>query len=124
MRVRVLVSSRLHTLVLGTVRCSLVVTKKRAASHGWQEEYTRRLVELGFRSGEASPCCFHRASDDISCVMHGDDFTFEGPPEGLRKVAEALEQFWLIKIRATLGPEEQDDKEVSILNRIVRWSED
>ena len=30
----------------------------RPASHGWQEEYTRRLVAMGCVGGEASPCCF------------------------------------------------------------------
>ena len=96
----------------------------RPASHGWQEEYTRQLVCLGFSSGEASPCCFYREADDVSCVVHGDDFTFEGPPEALLEIAEALKKVWLVKVRATLGPEPKDDKEVSILNRIVRWCDD
>ena len=48
----------------------------RPASHSWQEEYTRRLVGMGFVAGEVSPCCFYRETDDVSCVVHGDDFTF------------------------------------------------
>ena len=56
--------------------------------------------------------------------MHGSDFTSEGPPEALEKGAEDLRMVWLIKVRATLGPEPGDDKDVSILNRIVRWCED
>ena len=96
----------------------------RPAANGWQEEYTRQLVKLGFRCGEASTCCFYREADDVSCVVHGDDFTFEGPPECLLEVAEALKKVWLVKVRAMLGPEANDDKEVSILNRVVRWCED
>ena len=42
----------------------------------------------------------------------------------MKKVAEDLRKVWLIKVRATLGPEPDDDKEASILNRIVRWCED
>ena len=42
----------------------------RPASHGWQEEYTRRLVSMGFIAGEASPCCFYREADDVACVVH------------------------------------------------------
>jgi hypothetical protein len=94
----------------------------RPASHGWQEEYVKQLGILGFKCGEASPCCFHREEDDVSCVVHGDDFTFEGPPEALKMVAAALQKVWLVKIRAVLGPEASDDKEVSILNRVVRWA--
>ena len=52
----------------------------RPASNGWQEEYTRQLAEMGFKPGEASPCCFYNKATEVSCVVHGDDFTFEGPP--------------------------------------------
>ena len=96
----------------------------RPASHGWEQEYTKQLVALGFKAGEASPCCFYREVDDVACVVHGDDFTVEGPPEALEQITVALQKVWLVKVRATLGPEATDDKEVSILNRIVRWTED
>ena len=96
----------------------------RRHTYGWQEEYTKQLVELGFKAGEASPCCFYREIDDVSCVVHGDDFKFEGPPEALKGVTAALQKVWLVKVRATLGPEPTDDKEVSILNRVVRWCDD
>ena len=46
----------------------------RPAPHGWQEEYTQQSVELESKAGEASPCCFYRETDDVSCVVHGDDF--------------------------------------------------
>ena len=96
----------------------------RPASHGWQEEYTRQLENLGFTTGVGSPCCFERKSDGVACVVHGDDFTFEGPPEALEWVADDLRKVWIIKVRATLGPEPKDDKEASILNRVVRWCDD
>ena len=88
----------------------------RPASHAGQEEYTKQLVELGFRAGEASPCCFYREADDVSCVVHGDDFTFEGSPGALKGITAALHKVSFVKVRATLGPEPTDDKEVSILN--------
>ena len=59
---------------------------------------------IGFVAGVGSPCCFERKADGIACVVHGDDFTFEGPPEALKKVAEDLRKVWNIKVRATLGP--------------------
>ena len=88
----------------------------RPASNGWQDEYTKQLEAMGFEPGEAAPCCFYREADDVCCVVHGDDFTFEGPPEALKEVTAALQKVWLIKGRATLGPEPSDDKKVSILN--------
>ena len=96
----------------------------RPASHGWQDEYTKQLEHIGFKTGVASPCCFYREQDDVSCVVHGDDFTFEGSPEALLGISEALKKVWLVKVRAMLGPEPGDDKEISILNRIVRWCDD
>lgn len=79
--------------------------------------------EKGFVTGEASPCCFYRKRDDVGCVVHGDDFTFEGHPKALEGVAQALKDVWIVKTRALLGPDPGDDKEISILNRIVRWTE-
>ena len=42
----------------------------------------------------------------------------------MRPIAEEMRQFWIIKVRAVLGPEASDDKEVSILNRVVCWTKD
>ena len=96
----------------------------RPASHAWEAEYTRQLEALGFVAGAASPCCFYRASDDVACVVHGDDFTFEGEPSSPQEVAKALAKVWLVKVRGVLGPDPGNDKEISILNRIVRWEKD
>jgi len=73
-----------------------------------------------FRCRGGITCCFERKTDGVACVVHGDDFTFEGPPWALKKVADDLRKVWIIKVRANLGPEPSDDKEVSILNRVVR----
>ena len=42
----------------------------------------------------------------------------------MKCVTAAFEKVWLVKVRATLGPEPTDDKEASILNRVVRWCDD
>ena len=63
---------------------------------GWRHElFGAAALELlagrlfiGFEAGKGSPCCFYRASDDVACVVHGDDFTFEGPAESLRVFAQ------------------------------------
>ena len=39
-------------------------------------------------------------------------------------IIEDLRQYWIIKVRAILGPDPKDGKEVSILNRGVRWASD
>ena len=95
----------------------------RPASHGWEEEYIRVLVKIGFKVGRASPCCFRHVERNLSLSVHGDDFVFEGNDFQLRWVAEELKRVWLVKARAVMGPEAGDDKEVSILNRVVQWRE-
>ena len=49
----------------------------RPASHRWEAEYMRQLEAIGFVVGAASPFSFYREKDDVACVVHGDDFTFE-----------------------------------------------
>ena len=75
----------------------------RPASHGWEAEYTRQLEAIGFVAGAAEPCCFYREKDDVACVVHGDDFTFEGEPSALKKIAEDLAKVWLVKNRRHSG---------------------
>eukprot|EP00973_Karenia_brevis_P061747 8587590-Karenia_brevis.AAC.1 len=35
-----------------------------------------------------------------------------------------MESWFEIKVRAALGPEEKDDKEVRILGKLVRWTDE
>lgn len=54
--------------------------------------------------------------------MHANDFAFEGPAEGLKCIVGDLRKHWLVKVRALPGPDDIEDKEVPILNRVVRWA--
>ena len=88
----------------------------RPASKGWEIEYTKRLGYIGFLPGKVSLCCFHGESDDVSIVVHADDFVFEGPPSVFDEIVKSLQKHWIIKVRAIVGPQKTDDKEV---NRVV-----
>ena len=50
-----------------------------------------------------------------------DDFTFCGEGDDLDWITVKMKEWFEIKVRAVLGPEEKDDKEVVILGRTVRW---
>ena len=52
---------------------------------------------------------------------HGDDFTFCGFDIDLDWVEILMKAWFEIKVRARLGPEDRDDKDVTILGRTVRW---
>eukprot|EP00973_Karenia_brevis_P042376 5865601-Karenia_brevis.AAC.1 len=60
---------------------------------------------------------------DISLVVHGDGFTFCGTERDLKWVRKHMEEWYEIKRRAILGPDSHDDKEVVILGRMVKWTE-
>ena len=51
----------------------------------------------------------------MSCAVHGDDFTFCGEPGDLDWITVKMKEWFEIKVRATLGSDPGDDKEVAIL---------
>ena len=57
----------------------------------------------------------------MDCVVHGDDFTFCGEDEALDWIEKSMKEWFEVKIRARLGEDDKDDKEVTLLGRIIRW---
>ena len=57
----------------------------------------------------------------VACVVHGDDFIFSGADKDLTWVEQLMQEWFEVKVRARIGPDESDDKEISILGRRVRW---
>ena len=53
------------------------------ASANWEAEYSRCLIEGGYRKGEASPCLFYNALSNVRALVHGDDFVAVGKRESL-----------------------------------------
>ena len=95
----------------------------RDAAQNWEREYESAFLDLGFTQGLSSPCVFYHAERDIRTVVHGDDFTSISDDVQLKWLAAELSKRYELKLRATLGPEPQDDTSVRILNRIVSWEE-
>ena len=95
----------------------------RPAAQAWENHYAEKLEGVGFQRGKRSPVIFYNAERDLSCVVHGDDFTIEGVEEELRWLAGVMEKWFEIKVRAVLGPGRSDEKEVVILGRKVTWKE-
>ena len=55
----------------------------RDAGALWEAAYTKVLIDIGFKQGAASSCCFEHEAWDIVLVVHGDDFTAMGTDESL-----------------------------------------
>ena len=62
---------------------------------------------------------FKHSTRDIQTMAHGDDYVSAADAEDLKWMKGALEKRFKIKTKL-IGPEESDDKELKVLNRIVR----
>ena len=94
----------------------------RWAADGWQDEYSSTLVELGFSQGVSSACVFSHPKRRIMVSVHGDDFTAAGPKNELDWFEKAMKQYYELTVCGRLGLGEADDKEATVLNRVVRWT--
>jgi hypothetical protein len=95
----------------------------RPAAAAWENHYADKFEEAGFERGVSCGVVFYHKEKDLSVVVHGDDFTFCGVEEDLLWIKELMEEWFEIKVRAILGQDEGDQKEVVILGRIVRWKD-
>ena len=86
----------------------------------WEECYSKALTDMGFRRGISSPCCFHHAAKNISVVIHGDDFTALGAANDLDWYEKQLSAVFELKVKGRLGERQGSDKEVRVLNRVIR----
>ena len=92
----------------------------RDAGAIWETFFSDALVSMGFVQGKASPCTFHHPDWDVSVVVHGDDFAAAGAPSSLDQYGATLMKYVGIKLRGRHGEHPGDQKEVRLLNRILR----
>ena len=112
-----------HGMKVGRLLKHMYGTRK--AADGWHCEYAGRLVEdLGFEVGDASACVFLHRERELRCSVHGDDITTVGSKTNLDWLKGQLEKLYELKEAHRLGPADDDDKEATVLNRIVRWTKD
>ena len=91
----------------------------RDAGMLWEETYSHALIDLGFRRGLASPCCFWNKDLEVAVVIHGDDFTALGARDGLLNCEEGPAKVFDYKHKGRIGKAPDCDPEVRVLNRIV-----
>ena len=93
----------------------------RRAAEGWQEEYSSFLRGLGFVQGSASACVFRHPERHVVVSVHGDDFTASGAKPMLDWFEQGMRARYELTVGGRLGPGPSDDKEATVLNRVVRW---
>ena len=93
----------------------------RRAATNWQTHYTKVLVQNGFVTGLANNCTFYNPTKEIYCMVHGDDFVSTGSDSSLKWLESILTKEFKIKT-SKIGPDKSDEKELKILNRIIRYT--
>ena len=96
----------------------------RIAASGWEDDYTRRLVEDGFRRSRAASTIFHHPKTQVRVVVHGDDFTFAGTQSELKRIQAKMHEWYDVKVRGVLGSGKRDVHEIEILGRNLTWTEE
>ena len=79
---------------------------------------------MGFTKGRAAPTVFYNEGKAVRCVVHGDDFTFTGEKGTLLQIAEEMKETYELKVRGMMGDEPDDDKDIVILNRRLKWTKE
>ena len=79
------------------------------------------LTKMGYRVGAFSSCLCRHETKDVTLFYHGDDFGVLGEDEDLKEFAKELGEALIVKIRGVLGPDETDMKDITLLNRIIRY---
>ena len=96
----------------------------RPAAQAWEEDYAAKMIGVGFARGKSNSTVFHRESTGCRCVVHGDDFTFLSYGDHAKELADKMREWYDLKVRAVIGDDDEDDKEVTILNRTLRHTGD
>ena len=92
----------------------------RPAAQAWEEDFAGKLESIGFQRSKSAPTVFFRKATGCRSVVHGDDFTFLSYDDTGRKIVEDMRAWYDLKLRAVIGDDEEDDKEVTILNRTLK----
>ena len=95
----------------------------RPAAQAWESLYAKKMEAVGFVRGQGSSVAFWHPGRDLACVVHGDDFTFSGMDDDLDWIEELMKGWFEVKVRARLGPGPSDDKDISVLGRLVSWKD-
>ena len=107
--------------ICGRLNVSMYGT--RDAALNWSEEYAETLKVAGFRRGITNPCLFWNPKNDVTVMVHGDDFVAVGEGTHLESTTKALRDKYKIKVEV-LGGDKGEAKEIKILNKVIRLTKE
>lgn len=92
----------------------------KAAAQNWQRAVQNKMRKMGFVVGKSSAVLFYHPVRDVWSLVHGDDFVSSGSPEDLAWVRQELEGAFEIT-STVIGASPDLGKELTVLNRTIRW---
>ena len=95
----------------------------RPAAQAWEEHYSGVLTTVGFKRLLSSTVAFYHPERDLVGVVQGDDFVFVGVDKEIDFVLSVHKEHCELKDRGGLGSGNNDEKEVDLLGRRIRWNE-
>ena len=99
---------------------SMYGTSQAAAN--WEAFYGEVLKDAGFLQGTSNPCLFLHPERRIRVWVHGDGFVMLGIHDDLIWFEKMIGVKIAMKKTGFLGPGPSDDKEVTCMNRLIRWN--
>ena len=93
----------------------------RDAAKNWTTTYTEFRNGVGFKTSFGCSCNFSRRTRQVSFTVRGDDFTASGSDSDLAWLEGQFKERFECKIQV-LGPGRNQQREVRILNTVVKWS--
>ena len=103
------------------LRKALYGTRPTAAS--WGDELRKGLVSCNLTAGTVSRYCFLNKPCSVAGSVHGDDIFVAGPRQDIAKMGATLKKRWETRDQM-IGSKPDDQKELRILNRTLRWCKD
>ena len=103
---------------VGKLRKALYGTRPAAAS--WGDELRKGFVSCSLTVGIVSRCCFHNELCSVAGTVHGDDIFVAGLRQDVAKMGATLKKRWETRDQM-IGPKPDDQKELRIVNRTLRW---
>ena len=98
-----------------------MVPRPAAASLG--DELRKGLVSCALVVESVSCSCFRDQSGFVAGAVDGDDTFVAGPREGVLEIGSLLKERWEHRDQL-IGPGSDDQKELHVLNRTLRWCRD
>ena len=115
------VPAEFGTTHVGKLRKVLYGTRPAAAS--WGDELTKGLVSCNLTVGTVWRCYFRNESSSAAGTVHGDDIFVAGPRQDFAKMGTRVKKRWETRDQM-IGPRPDDQKELHILKRTLRWCND